>query len=207
LLNTISFTTYANTRALVGLPPAQQGEGGKPWRVAAAGALVCIPVTLVSTPAELLKLQQQTQPQYRHGTLHALRSVAAQHGARSLFTGMGVNCLREAVFLSTYFCVYEQLRDALPGVGLPNSLAVASAGGISGALAWTLSFPLDTLKTAVQGASMSAPRTPALQLLRRLVVERGVAGLYAGVLPSVLRAFLVSSTRFSAYELAIEALS
>ena len=46
-------------------------------------------------------------------------------------------------------------------------------------------------------------RPAALTIARDLVKTRGVAGLYAGVGPSVLRAFLVSGSRFTAYEFAM----
>jgi len=215
VLNTVSFSSYAHTRRLVGLPAQTDSSASpaaatsQPGLTLLAGALVALPVTLVSTPAELAKLQQQFQPEYRSGTWHALRTLAARHGLLCLYRGAAVNCVREAVFLATYFAVYEHAKAALrePAWGLPLPLATAAAGGLAGALGWTLSFPLDTLKTAVQGASLAAPREPAALLLRRLVAARGVAGLWAGVGPSVLRAFLVSSTRFSVYELTLDAVT
>jgi hypothetical protein len=45
-------------------------------------------------------------------------------------------------------------------------------------------------------------RTPPHQLWART----GVRGLYKGILPSVLRAFLVSGSRFSAYEAVLDLL-
>jgi solute carrier family 25 carnitine/acylcarnitine transporter 20/29 len=40
----------------------------------------------------------------------------------------------------------------------------------------------------------------ALEILKRLLETKGFTGLYAGVRPSIARAFLVSGSRFSAYE-------
>ena len=43
----------------------------------------------------------------------------------------------------------------------------------------------------------------AMAVARQLIRTRGVVGLYTGLGASVLRAFLVSGTRFSAYEVAM----
>ena len=211
MLNTTSFAAYAFTRNVVGLPESGSAaaQSDEWWRVAAAGALVTLPVTLVSTPAELCKLQQQVQPQYRQGTLHAARSIWSRHGlfGAGLYRGTVVNAWREALFLGCYFSCYETMRRELQGAGLMGpALATAVSGGCSGAAAWLLSFPLDTLKTVVQAAPLDAPRRGSLGLLRELVATRGVLGLYRGVGPTLMRAFIVSSSRFSAYELAMHAL-
>ncbi len=45
--------------------------------------------------------------------------------------------MREAVFLSTYFTVYEHgHRGVLAALGLPAAVSVPVAGGLSGVLAW-----------------------------------------------------------------------
>ena len=79
-------------------------------------------------------------------------------------------------------------------------------------MAWLLSLPLDAVKTVIQGQDMrggaSPPMRPAaLEVARKLVRTRGIGGLYSGVGPSVLRAFLVTGSRFTAYEAAMSALA
>ncbi len=83
-----------------------------------------------------------------------------------------------------------------------NSPARTRISGISGACSWLLSFPLDTVKTGVQGAPLTT-RVSAQEAAVALLRAKGLAGLYRGALPSVLRAFLVSGTRFSTYECAL----
>ncbi|KAJ1407858.1 mitochondrial carrier domain-containing protein [Ochromonadaceae sp. CCMP2298] len=102
-----------------------------------------------------------------------------------------------------------------------GSLAVPMSGGLAGALGWLVSFPLDCVKSNMQAmpilsftsaspsTSASAPAsastttlstTTTASVARQLVASKGIIGLYTGVVPSLLRAFLVSSSRFSAYE-------
>mmetsp|Transcript_18308 Transcript_18308/g.39571 ORF Transcript_18308/g.39571 Transcript_18308/m.39571 type:complete len:392 (+) Transcript_18308:43-1218(+) len=88
-----------------------------------------------------------------------------------------------------------------------TSLAIPMAGGCAGATAWALTFPLDCVRAGVQGQPIpSSPskvqlqKQGALETLKHLLKTKGIAGLYAGVSPSIARAFLVSGSRFSAYE-------
>jgi hypothetical protein len=83
----------------------------------------------------------------------------------------------------------------------PSHELIGGLSGLSGAAAWLLSFPLDTVKTAVQGRPLDAPRVAAMDAARNILLRRGgLLGLYSGAVPSVMRAFIVSGTRFSTYE-------
>ena len=85
-----------------------------------------------------------------------------------------------------------------------TSLAIPMAGGCAGATAWAFTFPLDCVRASVQGqpisTSQSIQKQGAIQTLKILMETKGFTGLYAGVGPSIARAFLVSGSRFSAYE-------
>lgn len=92
---------------------------------------------------------------------------------------------------------------------------------INSACAWFVSFPLDSIKANIQGRPASVithEKRRIFQVARDIFRKRGIMGLYSGVGktvlffycdwlsickgPSVFRAFIVSSTRFSAYEAA-----
>jgi hypothetical protein len=126
--------------------------------------------------------------------------------------------------------------------------AIPLSGGLSGACAWFVSFPLDCVKSGLQGrpfsvavsraaadsAGMSSAAANsastasrvlasqptsamsvggsggdsggAFRVARHLFATRGIGGFYAGIVPSIARAFIVSGTRFSAYEATMWAL-
>ena len=135
-----------------------------------------------------------------------------------------MNTVRECIFLSTYFYTYEGLRGYLHsisnrGVGeKPSAWTVPVAGGISGAWAWFVSFPLDCIKAGVQGQNLSnfeskfssngevvaSQKLKSFDVLKDLLKTKGWKGLYSGVTPSIARAFIVSGSRFSAYEFVVK---
>lgn len=116
--------------------------------------------------------------------------------------------LRDSAYLMTYFYVYEGLKALLTGDGLKNEyftirseFAVPLSGGTSGALAWWVSFPFDCVRAGVQSQPLdSNPRKQGRHVFKDLMETTGIRGLYRGVSPTIIRAFIVSSSRFSAYE-------
>ena len=117
------------------------------------------------------------------------------------------NAVQEAVFLGTYFTVYEILRfnPAIGALVSPDYL-VPLSGGIAGASAWGLSLPLDTVKQNIQGRDQSLKGSSTFETSRTLWQQSGLRGLYRGVGPSLTRAVVVSGARWTAYEEALKAL-
>jgi len=203
------------------------------WRVVLAGAAVGPFAGMISTPFEYLKLQMQMQfnraqvaaagaqaeaPVHYRSTVHACGSILRSHGVGQLYTGHAVNAAREVVFLGTYFGVYEHTKQAIVGMfssmsngssGALSSVAIPVAGGVSGAIGWLVSYPLDCIKGNVQGRPLGvgSDPTPSVRTIAGEILRtRGVLGLYSGVSLSLLRAFIVSASRFSCYEGVIWAL-
>mmetsp|Transcript_34915 Transcript_34915/g.84493 ORF Transcript_34915/g.84493 Transcript_34915/m.84493 type:complete len:164 (-) Transcript_34915:138-629(-) len=146
-----------------------------------------------------MQLDNITRKQYR-SSLSCVKTLIQSHGVGIIYTGHIVNTVREATFLGSYFFVYEGLREGLVRSSLCNvQVAVPIAGGLSGAVSWLISFPLDCVRAGVQGQRLP-PQHGARQVLISLLRERGVWSLYSGASASVTRAFLVSGSRFSAYE-------
>jgi len=198
ILNTVNFTSYSYFQSFF------QSERGWDWRNALAGSVVGPFASTVSTIENLVKTQMQldniTKKQY-HGSWDCVQQLTRKHGILVLYTGHVINTARESTFLLSYFFVYEGLRKELIHLGTEktNKWAIPVAGGLSGALAWAISFPLDCVRAGVQGRDL-AKAGGALRVFRDLMEQKGFMGLYSGVALSIARAFLVSGSRFSAYE-------
>jgi len=202
ILNTINFTSYSYVRTRYG------GTAGWDIRNGFAGMTVGPIAGMVSTIENLVKTQMQldnvNEKRFR-SSWNCVTTLVKEHGVLVLYTGHGINTAREGVFLATYFYIYEGLREfLLPRIG--TTTAVPIAGGLSGATAWFVSFPLDCIRARVQGKSLLVKNKTltktmnAFSVTRDIMVNRGFLALYSGVTPSIVRAFLVSGSRFSAYE-------
>lgn len=213
-LNTINFTSYSYFRQEV-----FHASNRWDYRNALSGMAIGPLSSLISTVENVIKTQVQidnVREKRFHGSLHCLKTLTENHGLRSIYTGHLVNTTRESLFLGTYFFVYEGFRQMFfithhslvsssEGDKLSDThhnWAIPLSGGLAGSIAWFVSFPLDCVRAGVQGQSFSSnkPRKGAMQVVKELMKTKGVRGLYSGVAPSILRAFLVSGSRFSAYE-------
>lgn len=217
ILNVTTFTQYAYYRELY------NANHGWDVRNFAAGA-TCAPVSgVVSTVENLVKTQmmldnvkakQQHRPPEYSSSWNCFTSLIRRYGISIVYTGHGINTIREVSFLGPYFFFYEGFRKTFVSEiqrqydnnhehkEFGVKIAVPIAGGLSGALSWGLSFPLDLVRSRVQGQVLP-PTHSAWQLARQLVQEKGFWALYAGSSASIARAFLVSGSRFSAYEGAV----
>ena len=179
----------------------------------AAGGMTALVLTPITTPAELVKVRAQLSgvgKKTRVSSLAVARNVISSHGLPALYTGYTVNGIREIVFVSLYFGWYESAKQIIHAhLGQDSKWARAAiplAGGSAGALAWSLSFPLDVIKSDIQSQKSLSPRitySAMWDLARSRFATSGLAGFYSGASASILRAFFVSGTRFSAYELAV----
>ena len=226
ILNTLNFSTYALNRQYLQVSDDKLENGNFEYKVAVAAAMVGPLSSMISTPFELVKTQLQLdvansksgQRQFKN-SLHAAFILTRSYGVSSLYIAHYVNTLREIVFLGTYFTVYEHLKVSLSKLVGQNTLSNSSssssssssksiiipiAGGFSGAIGWFISFPLDLIKANKQGIVINENslknRKSFFSIFNKLIETRGVLGLYSGVTPSIVRAFIVSSSRFSVYE-------
>lgn len=213
-LNTITFASYSYFRQEV-----FHASSGWDVRNALSGSCIAPFSSMISTVENVIKTQVQidnVREKRFKGSLHCLKTVTASHGLGIIYTGHLVNTTRECVFLGTYFFVYEGFREMLffthksltsnSNSDKPSEThqnwAIPLSGGLAGSVAWFVSFPLDCIRAGVQGQSFndSSPRKGAFEVAKGLMKTRGIRGLYSGVTPSIVRAFLVSGSRFSAYE-------
>lgn len=159
-------------------------------------------------------------------SLHCAKTLVSSHGLSVVYTGHVINTIREAAFVGMYFYCYEGFKvqfkcligsaemfwrtsfqsDTNNQDSLASSLAIPIAGGCAGATSWAFTFPLDCVRAGVQGQHITETyvhKQGAVETLKQLCLSKGITGLYAGVGPSIARAFLVSGSRFSAYEGAV----
>ena len=79
--------------------------------------------------------------------------------------------------------MYAPLKTAFGADTDPTILKKVAAGSASGAIATLITNPIELLKTRLQSCSTMGP----LQVIKKVVKQDGVSGLWKGTMPSAVR--------------------
>ena len=127
--------------------------------VLACGAGTGLIVSWVLTPIELVKCRLQVvntaggAAAYR-GPLDVLRQSIMNEGLRVLYKGHTATMLRETPGTAAWFGAYELFIRAMTPVGVKRKdlppTTVVCAGALGGISYWSVMYPCDTIKSAMQ---------------------------------------------------------
>lgn len=128
---------------------------------------------------------------------------------RGFSRGLWATLVREVPGNAIFFMAYESLQ-ASAAQALGGGWATATAplsGGLAGMALWGAVLPLDNAKTCIQLAVPGGrDDVGVLRVLRRVHAEHGLAGLYAGARPVLVRAFVANAAQWVVWELAVRLL-
>ncbi|XP_041988016.1 mitochondrial basic amino acids transporter-like [Aricia agestis] len=187
-VNAIVFGAYGHTKRAL---PNQDSIGTQAVAGGAAGLMqsfACAPVELVKTRQQLAK---PADPIPR-GAWGGARYVLRTGGLRALFRGLGVTMARDCPAFAIYFASYEAMTR-----GDASALRVFAAGGSAGALSWLVLYPIDVVKSRLQGDA-AGRYAGAWDCAVRSVRTEGWRCLSRGAGAVTLRAFLSNGACFSA---------
>ncbi|KAJ7708705.1 mitochondrial carrier domain-containing protein [Mycena rosella] len=201
LLNGAVFSAYAllldiQVLGTGGTDPARASLA----QVALAGAGSGIGATLITTPTELVKIRQQQCTGPRAAAAGAVvADLVRGVGVRGLFRGALATALRDCGY-GAYFVAYEATARALAG---PESGgAHKTKWQVLVAVGWLATFPLDVVKTRVQGSSPT-PANPYRTTWSTIVYSyrnEGLRVFYRGLAPTLIRAVPVNMVTFGVFE-------
>jgi len=163
--------------------------------------------TSVCSPAELLKVRQQTAAArgLDSSFMGAVKSLWAEGGITKFYTGAVSTLIRDVPGSMAWFGAYETAKKTV--CTDPKNPSVSQAlfsGGCGGLGMWLTALPLDCVKTRIQ-----ANRTGGLTWFgcaRQIASEGGVTAFYRGFVPIILRAFPANAACFACKEMAQKAL-
>ncbi|KAI1157737.1 mitochondrial carrier [Nemania serpens] len=219
--------------------------GSNLWTTWLAGAIGGVAIWVVSTPTELIKCRAQlastpgtqvsnpipsSSPSTPSSSYQIAQAIIRTEGFRGLYHGGVVTALRDSIGYGFYFWSYE-LGGRIVTSLLPQdpkstaSLAtffsqetakVLLSGGVAGVVSWASVFPLDVIKTRVQGQVYSSTavdpaatpllgthpprRKGALQIAKEAYREGGARVFFRGLAVCSLRAFCVNAVQWFFYE-------
>ncbi|KTW30455.1 uncharacterized protein T551_01738 [Pneumocystis jirovecii RU7] len=166
-----------------------------------AGFLSAIPATFVTAPFERVKIILQIQGQHEknrfNGVFDVLRHLYKTDGIKSLFRGGCLTFARDGPGSAIYFGVYEATkRYMMPDDSKLSIGTTIMAGGLSGVAMWSIMFPIDTIKSTIQGSDNISFRSACTTLYR----QGGIFRFFPGFVPAILRSFPANSASFLGVE-------
>lgn len=113
------------------------------------------------------------------------RNKLVEINSKQLFKGIGFTISRESLGAGIYFYSYNFLKKQKILEGDNNILI---SGGMAGVLSWFFTYPIDVIKTRIQGTDINS-----IEAFKK-------GGLFNGIKICLLRSFLVNSIGFFIYE-------
>lgn len=169
------------------------------------GALL---TSLFVTPFDVVKTRLQMQTRGNApllGTRHAIVHIASHEGAASLWRGLQPTLAMALPATVLYYSMYEHLRDSIELSDLCRPYAPLLAGASARMLASFVTAPLELIKTNLQAAGSivngrAVAYTDTLAVVRAIVRERGVRGMFLGMGATFYRDVPFSAIYWASFE-------
>jgi hypothetical protein len=167
-----------------------------------AGFMSGFSQSLLNLPFEVVKIRMQvSRGKHAASTWTTAKAMVQASGLSSLFPRHAF--VANAISMSFGNLVYYSFHEWVQRMVLAHNNSELHLhhriliGGMTGVCYWILIFPLDLVRTRLLADS----RATLLSASREAVRTRGVRGLYAGLLPTVIRAFFTNATFMTTFGL------
>jgi len=155
---------------------------------------------LIST--EIIKIRAQVSTTVVSSSA-IVKDIVKKRGVGGLFAGFDAQLMRDGPFYAVFFGSYElykfTLAQAVPGIN--EEVNYFLSGGFAGMTGWFMAMPFDVPKTILQSDPNARIFGDFFPLMAKVARERGVVGgLYAGLGPTLVRAFPSNAALFLGVE-------
>ncbi|XP_068178467.1 mitochondrial adenyl nucleotide antiporter SLC25A23-like [Antennarius striatus] len=172
-----------------------------------AGALAGATAQTAIYPLEVLKtrLTLRTTGQYS-GIADCAKQILQREGITAFYKGYLPNMLSIIPYAGVDLAVYEALKTSWlnrnNGLADPGAAVLVGCGAISSTSGLLASYPLVVTRTRMQAqvSVKGAPKPSMLTLLHSIVTQEGMAGLYGGISPNLLKVIPSISVSYVVYE-------
>jgi len=167
------------------------------------GALTgCFSATVL-LPSEVVKAKTQVIIGKHVSSKEIVQKMIKSQGMRSMFVGFDAQLCRDAPFYAFFFGGYDLFvygfKTYVPI--MPDELNYFLSGGLAGMFGWTMAMPFDVPKTNIQSRYDTKIVGSYFPELIKISRERGLAGLYIGLGPTLVRAFPANAALFLGVEM------
>lgn len=163
-----------------------------------------------TAPLDRLKvlLQVQIDAPTKKGVIGGLKQMYREGGVVAFFRGNGINILKVGPESAVKFYAFETLKEYVVGTdehGKMNEIGPGGrliAGGMAGAIAQTVIYPMDLVKTRLQtfACDKSGKPPPLLTLSKEILLHEGPRAFYRGLVPSLMGMVPYAGIDLAAYE-------
>ncbi|XP_047221032.1 calcium-binding mitochondrial carrier protein SCaMC-1 isoform X4 [Girardinichthys multiradiatus] len=187
----------------------EEKKSGYVWRQLMAGVVAGSVSRTGTAPLDRLKVFRQVHgsSDFKGNALSGFQYMLKEGGPWSLWRGNGVNVLKIAPETAIKFTAYEQTLKLAwlkrnRGLPDPGVMVLVGCGAVSSTCGMLASYPLALIRTRMQAqASLKgAPKLSMLSLLHNIVTQEGLAGLYRGISPNLLKIIPAVSVSYVVYE-------
>ncbi|KAJ2325111.1 mitochondrial thiamine pyrophosphate transporter, partial [Coemansia sp. RSA 2673] len=175
------------------------------------GATAGLVSRAVVSPFDVVKITLQLQTQQRSygflrpttdGMLACARRILHKEGVRGLFKG---NLSAEYLYLTygaTQFVVFDSIESSLRRFGgLPKHARSFISGAMAGAIATSVTYPLDLLRTRfIAQESSNRVHKSIIGAIYQIRAEEGFRGFYRGLWPACLQIMPYMGIVFTSYD-------
>ncbi|CAO2823875.1 unnamed protein product [Amaranthus hypochondriacus] len=219
--SSLLFGIYSQTK--LSLQGKLQSSGPDSLVIIPSAAYSGAIISFVLCPTELVKCRMQVQgtdslipksSTYNGPADCALQTLRTE-GITGIFRGGMATFLRESLGNAVFFSVYEntrhlmhlQLKDACTEhKGLADLGVGIISGGLGGVAFWSAVLPLDVAKTMIQTTPDPNYTRNPLRVLNMVYKQAGLRGCYAGLGPTIVRAFPANAAAIVTWEFAMKLL-
>ncbi|XP_003695777.1 mitochondrial 2-oxodicarboxylate carrier isoform X1 [Apis florea] len=159
-----------------------------------AGFLTGVTEAILINPFEVIKVQMQSNRKHisvSPSTIAVTRHILCKQGfgLNGLNKGLSATIMRNAIFNSFYFGIYNSI---IPWLNKKNEYTSElflkfTVGFISGTVASCMNIPFDVAKSRIQGPQEKIQYKGTLQTIYLVYHREGFRALYKGLLPKILR--------------------
>lgn len=161
-----------------------------------SGALGRTLAVSVVSPLELIRTKMQSQKMKFSEVRTATMITLKNERVFGLWKGLGATLIRDVPFSGIYWGCYESMRPVEFDFG-----KTFVAGAVAGSVASTVTLPMDVIKTRIQiELGETGVKMNSLQLAREILDSQGVKGLFAGLIPRLLKVAPACAIMISSYE-------
>ncbi|KAF9522612.1 mitochondrial carrier domain-containing protein [Crepidotus variabilis] len=149
--------------------------------------------SFIVVPFELVKIKLQDKASTYKGPIDVIKQVVKRDGVLGLYAGMESTFWRHVYWNGGYFGCIHQVKAILPKPQSSQSELMNNfiSGTVGGCVGTILNTPFDVVKSRIQGAEQIPGVKPKYNwtypALITIAREEGVAALYKGFVPKVLR--------------------